>query len=67
MIDDRPQFAVFELNVEELIAARDLTRRGIMVASWLAVEARKELCRFQEFIFWLRFGAFFCSWETCPE
>ncbi len=59
LIGHRPQFAVFQLDLEDLLASRDLAGRGIIIASWLAAEARKELSRFREFIHWLRFGASF--------
>ncbi|KAG5652103.1 hypothetical protein H0H81_006323, partial [Sphagnurus paluster] len=50
-----PQFAFFELSLNEINECLDLTRRTIILASWLAAAARRELSRFREFISWLRF------------
>jgi len=53
----RPQFAPFQLPRDDLTFCTELASRGIILASWLAAECRRELFRFKEFIAWLRFGA----------
>ncbi|KAF9526443.1 anaphase-promoting complex, cyclosome, subunit 4-domain-containing protein [Crepidotus variabilis] len=50
-----PHFSVFDLKAEDLHAARDLAGCGVVISSWLASEARKELTRYREFGYWLHF------------
>lgn len=57
----RPQFSVFDLSREDLHAARNLVGLGIIISSWLANEARKELTRYREFGYWLHFGMLLIS------
>ncbi|PFH54494.1 hypothetical protein AMATHDRAFT_134140 [Amanita thiersii Skay4041] len=49
------QYNPFELSMDELNICLDLTGRSVVIASWLAGVARRELSRFKEFISWLRF------------
>ena len=51
-----PQYGVFELAGEEIKTCIALTSNAIVIASWLASMARRELTRFREFIKWLSFG-----------
>lgn len=64
---NRPEYSVFQLSVEDLRTARDLARRGIIVAVWLAVKARNELPCFREFIYWLRYGRLCAVFELVEE
>ncbi|KAF8641031.1 hypothetical protein AX17_000676 [Amanita inopinata Kibby_2008] len=50
-----PQYNPFGLSIEDLITCLDLTGRAVVIASWLAAVARRELSRFREFVSWLRF------------
>ncbi|PPQ64261.1 hypothetical protein CVT24_008399, partial [Panaeolus cyanescens] len=50
-----PAFSVFELSPDTISSSLTLVARGIVMASWLASTARRELSRFKEFIAWLRF------------
>ena len=52
----RQHFDPFQLSDGDLTACLDLTGRAVVIASWLASVARRELIRFREFISWLRFG-----------
>ncbi|KAF9015181.1 anaphase-promoting complex, cyclosome, subunit 4-domain-containing protein [Cyathus striatus] len=49
------QYREFELSRHELDTCLDFTSKAIIIASWLASVARRELSRFREFISWLRF------------
>ncbi|KAF8626535.1 hypothetical protein AX15_004838 [Amanita polypyramis BW_CC] len=49
------QFNAFGLSVKDLTMCLDLTGRAVVITSWLASVARRELTRFREFISWLRF------------
>lgn len=49
------QFNQFELCVGDLTTCLDLTGRAVVIASWLAGVARREIIRFREFLSWLRF------------
>lgn len=51
-----PQYSLLELPEAELRDCLALTSRAIVLASWLAAVARRELARFQEFISWIRYG-----------
>jgi hypothetical protein len=53
----RPGFALLELSTEDIEACLDLLSRGIVISSWLAAIARRELSRFKEFISWLKYGS----------
>ncbi|KDR85006.1 hypothetical protein GALMADRAFT_233556 [Galerina marginata CBS 339.88] len=50
-----PQFASFDLKSEDIALCIDIANRGIIVVSWLAAIARRELLRFREFIAWIRY------------
>ncbi|KAF4623938.1 hypothetical protein D9613_001828 [Agrocybe pediades] len=50
-----PQYSEFGLQVMDLAACLDLISRGIIISSWLAAAARRELLRFREFMSWLRY------------
>jgi anaphase-promoting complex subunit 4 len=52
----RQHFDAFQLSDSDLTVCLDLTGRAVVIASWLASVARRELIRFREFISWLRFG-----------
>jgi len=52
----RPRYALFELPAEDIRRCLELTSRAIVISSWLAAVARRELTRFKEFISWLNFG-----------
>lgn len=64
---NRPEYSVFQLSMEDLRTGRDLARRGIIVAVWLAVKARNELPCFREFIYWLRYGGLCAVFELVEE
>ncbi|KAG5221888.1 nucleolar DEAD-box protein required for synthesis of 60S ribosomal [Salix suchowensis] len=51
-----PQYAAFEFSRDDVDACRHLCARGIVVSSWLASVARRELRRFASFVAWLRFS-----------
>jgi Anaphase-promoting complex, cyclosome, subunit 4 len=52
----RPQYAVFDLPAEDVEDCLELAGRAIVISSWLAAVARRELFRFKEFICWLKYG-----------
>lgn len=52
----RPQYTLFELPKDEIKHCIDLAGRAIVIASWLAAVARRELSRFKEFISFIRHG-----------
>ncbi|KAF8216223.1 anaphase-promoting complex, cyclosome, subunit 4-domain-containing protein [Mycena galopus ATCC 62051] len=49
-----PPYAPFQLVTQDIEICIDLTGRAIFIASWLAAVARRELCRFKEFLTWVR-------------
>ncbi|KAF4572895.1 hypothetical protein EYR36_007405 [Pleurotus pulmonarius] len=49
------QYAAFEFSRDDVDACRHLCARGIVISSWLASVARRELRRFASFVAWLRF------------
>jgi hypothetical protein len=56
VIRTSPSFAAFELSGEDLKACLGAASKAILISSWLASVARRELARFKEFIKWLTFG-----------
>jgi anaphase-promoting complex subunit 4 len=51
---------LFDLPPEEIEKCLELMGRAIIIASWLASVARRELTRFKEFISWLKYGNTIC-------
>ncbi|TFK41138.1 anaphase-promoting complex, cyclosome, subunit 4-domain-containing protein [Crucibulum laeve] len=52
-----PQYHHLQLSADDLHQCLALVNRAIIISSWLAAVARRELSRFREFISWLRFEA----------
>ncbi|KAH9944395.1 anaphase-promoting complex, cyclosome, subunit 4-domain-containing protein [Epithele typhae] len=50
-----PQYAVCNINPPTIEACLELAASAIILSSWLATTARKELLRFREFMKWLRY------------
>ncbi|TFY69760.1 hypothetical protein EVJ58_g217 [Rhodofomes roseus] len=43
------------INTAQVTACMDLAGRAVLLAGWLAATARRELVRFTEYMFWLRY------------
>ncbi|KAG7450497.1 uncharacterized protein BT62DRAFT_1001314 [Guyanagaster necrorhizus] len=50
-----PEYALFELQSDDLATCIEHCNRAIILAAWLAAAARREFTRFREFMSWLRF------------
>ncbi|EPT04312.1 hypothetical protein FOMPIDRAFT_125581 [Fomitopsis schrenkii] len=50
-----PQYQLYGINTVQVTACMDLAGRAVLLAGWLAATARRELVRFTEFMFWLRY------------
>ncbi|KZT74640.1 hypothetical protein DAEQUDRAFT_311 [Daedalea quercina L-15889] len=50
-----PQYQLCGINTAQVNACMDLAGRAVLLAGWLAATARRELVRFTEFMFWLRY------------
>jgi len=56
MVFYRPRYAPFDMASNDIRICLELVGRAIVISSWLAAVARRELFRFKEFIKWLTFG-----------
>lgn len=50
-----PEYALLELQSDDLATCIEHCNRAIILAAWLAATARREFTRFREFMSWLRF------------
>ncbi|KAF9044704.1 hypothetical protein BDZ89DRAFT_1155514 [Hymenopellis radicata] len=50
-----PEYALFELQSQDIMRCLELANRTIILAAWLAAAARREYSRFKEFMTWIKF------------
>ncbi|KAF9466261.1 anaphase-promoting complex, cyclosome, subunit 4-domain-containing protein [Collybia nuda] len=50
-----PEYSLFEISLEHINKILEDLERAIVISTWLATIARRDLLRFREFISWLRF------------